>query len=431
MNINRVISNQIRAIRHAGWTAVRRLLYRLLRVVFLILLLVPVSIPLVIFIRLIRPWVLIRLHPISAHRLGHFALNCELYLCERDHGINVPRGNYADLGYYVHTYVSNTQLEKMWRRHLNIWPAWLLDPVYKLNRLLPGQDAHFIGERTFHDRDVNNLMDSPPHLYFTNDEDLRGQAELLALGIPRSAKFICLISRDDAYLRTLVNPGGNFDHDHFRNASIENFLVAAEALADQGYYVIRMGKVVSSPLRSVNPKIIDYASSNFRNDFMDIYLGANCFFCIGIGSGFDEIPKLFRRPVCYVNIVPIGYLCTFQKESLAISKKLWLGNEQRWLTLREIFDEQLGYADHADEYKARNVSVVENSPEEIKNLVMEMLARLNGEWNPRPEDEELQARFWNIFPTKARDIYRGTPLHSSINMRYGAEYLRNNIAWLA
>ena len=43
-----------------------------------------------------------------------------------------------------------------------------------------------------------------------------------------------------------------------------------------GYYVIRMGVKASKPLKSSNPKIIDYANSKIRNDFLDIYLGAKC-----------------------------------------------------------------------------------------------------------------------------------------------------------
>ena len=48
------------------------------------------AIPMILLIRLIRPWILIRLGSISSQRIGHFAGDVEVYLCEKDAGINTP-----------------------------------------------------------------------------------------------------------------------------------------------------------------------------------------------------------------------------------------------------------------------------------------------------------------------------------------------------
>ena len=53
---------------------------------------------------------------------------------------------------------------------------------------------------------------------------------------------------------------------------------------------------------------------------MDIYLGAKCRFCLSTGSGWDEIPSTFRKPMAYTNIVPIGMMITHDKKSLIIIK---------------------------------------------------------------------------------------------------------------
>ena len=63
-----------------------------------------------------------------------------------------------------------------------------------------------------------------------------------------------------------------------------------------GYYVIRMGVKASKPLKSSNPKIIDYANSKIRNDFLDIYLGAKCSLCISTSMGFDQVLTSLRFP---------------------------------------------------------------------------------------------------------------------------------------
>ena len=66
-----------------------------------------------------------------------------------------------------------------------------------------------------------------------------------------------------------------------------------------------MGAVVKKPIDTNNKMIIDYASNNLRTDFMDIYLGSQCEFCLTTGTGFDGITLMFRKPNIYVNIAPL------------------------------------------------------------------------------------------------------------------------------
>src|SRR4051812_7600254 len=86
----------------------------------------------VLVIRILRPFVVIRIGSLYSERLGHFALNTELYLCERDAGINQHGRRCIDL-FYHRARVANTQLDAMWRRLLHIWPARLLHRVEQLN----------------------------------------------------------------------------------------------------------------------------------------------------------------------------------------------------------------------------------------------------------------------------------------------------------
>ena len=91
------------------------------------------SVPMVILIRLIRPWYLIRWQELIASRIGHFSVNTELYCCKRDAGINSPPQLFLDV-FCLRKYVCNKQLEKMWRRRLIILPRWLIIPLLRMNR---------------------------------------------------------------------------------------------------------------------------------------------------------------------------------------------------------------------------------------------------------------------------------------------------------
>jgi len=390
----------------------------------------PPALVFFVAMRLLRPWILIRIYPLVSDRIGHFAANTELYLCERDAGINVPNRRYIDL-FFMGTQPTNTQLAVMWRRHLKIWPVWLLGPVYKLNKLFPGGDSHEVGNPTCGDRDVHDLWpNTPPHLSFSSTEEARGKANLKAMCIPEDAEFICLIVRDNTYLKKLAQNESYFDYHNYRDSDIQTYVAAAEQLADRGYYVIRMGAAVREAFRTSHPKIIDYAANGMRNDFMDIYLGAKCLFCLSSGTGFDAVPAIFRKPITYVNLLPLGYHSTYVKNSLSITRQHWLVSKKRFLTLKEIFSHGVGFSLTASEFETRGISLIANTPEEIASIAIETLERLKGTWQPKPDDEALQFQFWKIYMHAMRDNYAANIPHGKIRGRFGSNFLRDNQWWL-
>ena len=298
--------------------------------------------------------------------------------------------------------------------------------------MLPGESISECGESTQGDRYVHNLLDRlPPHLEFTQEEEARGQAGLLAMGIPRGKPFVCLNVRDRAYQDVAFeNREYAWGHSDYRDGDIQNCVLAAEALADRGYVVIRMGAIVREAMKTSHPGVIDYATNGMRSDFMDIYLGAKCEFCVSTGSGFDSVPMIFRRPVAFVNFMPLGELNSYSAKFLGITKHYHLATGNRELTLAEIFSRRVGFLYLTSEYQTNGIRLVENTPEEIRDLALEMAERLEGSWRPQEEDEVLQKRFWEIFPKTAPGVDRGRPWHGEIRARFGAAFLRANRSWL-
>lgn len=411
-------------IREGGSLALKRKLGMLALLVCrfpLFLVELPCALLIVLLVRCIRPFCIVRFGGLNSGRIGHFAANTELYLCERDAGINVPKIAYFDFWYYLEA-PCNEQLDRMWRRVLRISPQSLLKLTARINSLIPGECAHVI-KNTYADRDVHNLLDRfPPHLTFLPDEEKHGEAGLRAMGIPAGAPFVCLTVRDSAYLRASV-PWKSWDYHNYRDCNVQNYVLAAQELAKRGYYVIRMGAVVREAINvAAYPRIIDYATNGMRNDFMDVYLGAKCQFCISNGTGFDAVPNIFRRPIVFIDHVSLGSVHISSSRFLITTKRHWMKNERRFMTFREIFESGAGYFFNSDQYVNTGIDLIESTPEEIAAVVFEMESRLKGTWQAADEDEVLQRRFWKIFP-------KGE-LHGEIRSRIGAEFLRQNKEWL-
>lgn len=387
------------------------------RTLFLMILAVPV----VFLVRIVRPLMVIRFGPLLSRRIGAFIANTEVYLCERDAGMHPPRT--LDI-FYHYLPVSNLQVKKMWERtgKLNISPFTSFTHILnRLNCLLPGGQQHMIPIASDTDR-YGLRTRTKVYFSFTVDEEYLGRQALQKLGITDGASFICFHARDTAYLDTVFpNCNWSWHYLDYRNSSVHNYLPAAQELVHRGYFMLRMGAAVKEALTINNPMIIDYAIKG-RTDFLDIYAGAKCRFFICDSSGISSVPTVFRRPIAWVNYIPLGNMPTGGAPALLIPKKLWLRNERRFLTFREILDSDIKKFSWTENYEQLGIELVENTPEEITALALEMDERLKGIWQTSLEDEELQRRFWGLFkPSDLTQI-----VASRRHTRIGAEFLRQN-----
>ncbi len=291
--------------------------------------------------------------------------------------------------------------------------------------------------------------------------------------MPQDAKFVCLNVRDSGYLNKYKKSTlRDWSYHNYRDGDIDKYVLAAEELARRGYYVFRMGINVLKPLKSSNPKVIDYANSKIRSDFMDIYLGAKCRFCISTSSGFDGIPTIFRKPIAFTCHVPFGnfaYLRKSNKGTLVLTKHHINKKNRKKLTISEIFSSNVAVSFCTNEFKKNEVELEENSPEEIRDIVIEMDERLNGNWKETREDlllqkkfwslfEEnikkikdlviemderlnkrwkdtkedllLQKRFWSIYDKNIKKLNLKVPMYGKIKAQFGAKFLRENQNWI-
>ena len=75
---------------------------------------------------------------------------------------------------------------------------------------------------------------------------------------------------------------------------IQIFKDAVNELLLQGFTVFRVGKTSNQSLNIDNKNYFDL-TNNEHDDFVDVYLGANCYICITTSSGFDSTPYVFRK----------------------------------------------------------------------------------------------------------------------------------------
>tara|TARA_B100002019_G_C21250745_1_gene591000 strand:- start:66 stop:1277 length:1212 start_codon:yes stop_codon:yes gene_type:complete len=383
---------------------------------------IPLSFPFLVLLIIIYPLAKIKVGFLRSDRIGHFTLDTELYLLEKKN----KKIKSIDLFYLGRKKVCNKTLEKLWREKLIVLPRFFLRPLCLQIRFFKFLNFLRCGQTLCNQRDVLNLLDKFPSSLKLNNKDLiYGENEGLKIGLPIKAKFVCLIVRDSSYLEKLYSQKMNI-HD-YRNSDINDFVSACEALTELGYYVIRMGAVVSKPIDTKNKMIIDYAFNNLRSDFMDIYLASQCEFCVTTGTGFDGITLMFRKPNIYVNIAPFFDIRMECSNLLTIPCHYYSKKLSRKLTVTEITNSKSAVHVDSKHFQNDGIELIKNSSEEIKELVIEAAQRRNKAWVDKDGDK-LNEKFVKIFPSKK--VFDSIVRHGEIKGRIGSDFLKKNQWWL-
>ncbi len=224
-----------------------------------------------------------------------------------------------------------------------------------------------------------------PLLELTAEHRERGYRLLRELGVPDGAWFVGLHVRDGK------------DPINLRNADIGTYHLAIEEIARRGGWVLRMGDRGMRLLPSW-PNTIHYVHSGKRDDWMDVFLWAEGRFFIGTGSGPQIIPTTFGKPVAIANFGPIATIVC-GKDDILLPKHYWSEKEGRYLMLAERMQPEYAFQESIGAFAKFGIRVMDNTPEELRELVVEMIDRLEGRHGETEHERAMQMRFAELAAT--------------------------------
>jgi putative glycosyltransferase (TIGR04372 family) len=383
----------------------------------------PIIVPIVILIRALKYFYLIRIGNLESNGIGHFSLPVEIYLSELECGIH-KNSKVIDL-WYLHKIVSNKALRDKWREHLIILPRIILKPIHLVNRIIPGGLDNEIpyrrientiyasanNTRPWQQVDIHDVISrTKPRVILTNEEKLQCERILKNVGFDPNKKYVCVNIRDSAFHSDV----GTQDH---RNSSINEYIDAFSYLNELDYTVVRMGAKVTESLKRNNLIFFDYAMSGLRSELLDLYLISKCHFYIGTGAGLDMACSLFRKMTVFVNFSMIGTIPEIQYNSLVIFRKLMINDQV--VSLPDIIKNKFERITLSQDYEFNNIKLKKNSNEEIRAVLWEAHSRVNNTWKLDLKDEDRQEIFRNYYCEKTKK--------NTIRARIGSEFLKSII----
>jgi len=323
-------------------------------------------------------------------RIGHLAMNTELFLRRQSRGM-VEGELFRITDHFSGEKLANEQLYKMIQRRAVVHEVTLQE--YQALASQGNTDCGMLYSGSNEFWEFNNIE---PQLSFTDAELEQGQQLLDDMGIHKSP-YVCIHDRSSHYLASKF-PGNNFSYHNYRDCNISNYLKAAEWLTTKGVYVVRMGEVISTPLQTNNPMIIDYATKH-RTDFGDAFLPGTCDFFLGNTAGLFLVSTIMSRPVAAANYVPFD--CTpLLKEDIFIFKNLSIPFNIIHEIGLDMVENNMALLEQT--LQKNNLLIEENTPEQILDLTIEMYERLTNSFSTNFNSEQLKNKLRSYWKPTAR-----------------------------
>ena len=346
---------------------------------------------------------IVRIGRIRSYRIGSFVGDLDRHLAYS----RESRKRTVELYFLENERVSNAFVEVLWRRQIYVFPRLVLESSFKwITR--KAISSSFWSEHLWSTMDIDhwspilgerdpwNILDSAqPTLRLSESEMRRGRAQLSEFGISPESRIALLVGRDSAY--GTIRGDSPQSHTH-RNVQINDFEPSIDLLRQKGFTVFRMGSVVQEKLKCADERsVFDYATNGMRSEFLDVYLASICALCVSVLTGYDQLPTLFRKPILYVNMVPIGMYPSYRRSSLALCKSFTDLDSGDFISLNELYRRGCFFDFNASKFRENGVGVVDNSPRLLRDAVDEAITHLVNKEAWSKEDESAWMRFREQF----------------------------------
>lgn len=165
-----------------------------------------------------------------------------------------------------------------------------------------------------------------------------------------------------------------------RNARISEYRQMVKEVLQKGYSVVLVGSQKANPLNIKDPKIYDYAHSDFKAPILDIYFMSRCALFVGTNSGPFAVPGLYGTPALITNFTPIGNSLGFP-QYFYLPKKIWNKKNRTFMSFLQQLEAPQAYAQQIVSVD-KNYTYLENTSAELRAAGLWIDEFLSGRYRP-------------------------------------------------
>lgn len=351
----------------------------------------------------------------STYALGHLAYLPDAFIKMQQLGIIPERKATMLIRPWM---VSNRALLGYWRKYFNI-----IDDPKTIRQLRPlarnlkhqtaiapipsGQMVNVRMAMSYAQKEWEK-QDRAPLLTLSTEDYERGWDCLESLGVPRGSWFVAMHIREAGF----KNQAGCLHNTH-RNADVLTFMKAAKEITSRGGWVIRLGEKLMKPIPTIE-RVVDYAHCDAKSDWMDLFLISQARFVMSTFSGVPLVAQTFGVPVILANCPPT--LLSYGSKDIFAPKLMLNTKTNRLVTFKEWLSPPILECEMGALIAELGYKFIDNTEDELSELAVEMLSRLDGTISYSADDDSDQHLFRSYLP----------PDFGVISTRVGREFLKRH-----
>jgi len=205
-------------------------------------------------------------------------------------------------------------------------------------------------------------------------ESLKQEFDFLndKFGLSRESRIVTFAIRDSGYDDFFQEKSRQ---PLYRNTPIDYFEHTVEALISNGFSVFRLGRHSNSRLRVTNSgKYWDLSDIKYPNlERLELAISYISSFMVSTGTGIEQLPAIFRKPIFLVNFAPPYILPSTVYRRVLVPQYLYssIDNRKR-LGIKELLKLGLFDSNPAAEISNGSLRIESRQPKDILNFVLEI-----------------------------------------------------------
>ena len=132
---------------------------------------------------------------------------------------------------------------------------------------------------------------------------------------------------------------------------------------------------------------------------------------------------MFRKPIFYTDVVPLNTIYTVISKSINTLSLYYSQNENRYLTIQELFDREIYNFFDDTLFKENNIKIIKTSPQSKVKYLSEFISRINLNYNETVEEKHLQNKFQICSP---EILTKKERLFMEIYSKISTQFLKDN-----
>jgi putative glycosyltransferase (TIGR04372 family) len=248
--------------------------------------------------------------------------------------------------------------------------------------------------------------------YFAYKEE-RGRAQYLASWAATGSRAFRLTAHQTNELEIFLQGFGLGEVDWYvvihvregadnsiRNADINTYYGAIEAIISNGGWVFRIGDASMTPLRKGLQRVIDLPFNNIsKPSYINLYLLATARFVICTASGPSDFPFYFNVPRLVTNW-PVMYALFGTPNDICIPVSYYCKSKNTIISLREQLTSAV-YESNSTLQALKSVRSIKNSSKQIEHTAIEMIEltarNIERTYFSIPTSDSLKHKFDDVF----------------------------------